>query len=117
MIQMHPLIDKIFPRSAMMAGRGFIAIYDRMCYTVFWIYIRTGHKEIRLTPEEAVRQLYIYNLVQNCGYSTDQMELEHRIHFGGEVGRADIVIFEKTRPNVEYVVIEVKKPKLSDGKE
>lgn len=75
------------------------------------------HKEIRLTPEEAVRQLYVYTLVHDYGYSVEQMELERPIHFGREVKRADIVIFEKDHPNVEYIIVEVKKPKLSEGKE
>ena len=75
------------------------------------------NKEIRLTPEEAVRQLYIYKLIHDYGYSAAQMELEHAIHFGHEVKRADIVIFEKSHPNVEYIIIELKKPKLSEGKE
>ncbi len=74
-------------------------------------------KEIKVTPEEAVRQLYIYTLVHEYGYSTDQIELERHIHFGREVKRADIVLFEKSHPNVEYIIIEVKKPKLSEGKE
>lgn len=74
-------------------------------------------KEIRVTPEEAVRQLYIYTLVHKYGYSVEQMELERRIHFGREVKRADIVLFEKSHPDTEYIIIEVKKPKLSAGKE
>ena len=94
-------------------------IYTKMVKGVDIPYIecQVRHKAIKLTPEEAVRQLYIYNLVHNYGYSTDQMELERRIHFGREVKRADIVIFEKMHPNVEYIIIEVKKPKLSEGKE
>ncbi len=75
------------------------------------------NKDIKLTPEEAVRQLYIYTLVKLYGYTTDQMELERHIHFGREVKRADIVIFEKSHPDVEYIIVELKKPKLSDGKE
>lgn len=82
-----------------------------------YIECQVRHKAIKLTPEEAVRQLYIYNLVHNYGYSTEQMELERHIHFGREVKRADIVIFKKTHPNSEYIIIEVKKPKLSEGKE
>ncbi|MBR0061114.1 MAG: type I restriction enzyme HsdR N-terminal domain-containing protein, partial [Selenomonadaceae bacterium] len=50
-------------------------------------------------------------------YKPAQMAVEHPIHFGREVKRADIVIFEKNRPNVEYIIVEVKKPKLKDGKE
>ena len=74
-------------------------------------------KEIRLTPEEAVRQMFIRLLVDEYGYKISQMEVERAIHFGREVKRADIVIFEQNRPNVEYIIVEVKKPKLKDGKE
>ena len=74
-------------------------------------------KEIRLTPEEAVRQMFLRKLIDEYGYSTNQIVVEHQIHFGREVKRADIVILEPNRPNVEYIIIEVKKPKLKDGKE
>ena len=73
-------------------------------------------KEIRLTPEEAVRQMFIRKLIDDYGYSTAQMAVEHAIHFGRETKRADIVIFEANRPTVEYIIVEVKKPKLKDGK-
>lgn len=74
-------------------------------------------KEIRLTPEEAVRQMFIRKLVDEYGYKISQMAVEHAIHFGREVKRADIVIFESNRPTVEYIIVEVKKPKLKDGKD
>lgn len=74
-------------------------------------------KEIKLTPEEAVRQMYIYTLIHEYGYSASNMELERNIHFGREVKRADIVIFDPSNPNTEYIIIETKKPKLADGKE
>ena len=74
-------------------------------------------KEIRLTPEEAVRQMFLRKLIDEYGYSTNQIVVERQIHFGREVKRADIVILEPNRPNVEYIIIEVKKPKLKDGKE
>ena len=31
-------------------------------------------KEIKLTPEEAVRQLYIYKLIHEYGYPTDRIQ-------------------------------------------
>ena len=40
------------------------------------------------------------------------MELERAIHFGREVKRADIVIFDKEHLNEEYIIVELKKPKL-----
>lgn len=42
------------------------------------------NKEIRLTPEEAVRQLYVMVLTQDLGYPTSRMELEYGVTFGLE---------------------------------
>ncbi|MBQ4432162.1 MAG: type I restriction enzyme HsdR N-terminal domain-containing protein, partial [Synergistaceae bacterium] len=75
------------------------------------------NKEIRLTPEEAVRQLYVYTLIHEYGYGPERIKLEHGINFGREVKRADIVIFEKDHPTSEYIIVEVKKPSLMEGKE
>ena len=50
-------------------------------------------KEIKLTPEEVVRQLYLLVLIEDYGYSTSKMELEYEVTFGREKKRADIVIF------------------------
>jgi type I restriction enzyme M protein len=74
-------------------------------------------KEIKLTPEEAVRQLYIYKLTKEYGYPIDRIQIETPIHFGREVKRADITIMDKDRPMVPYIIVELKKPKLTDGKE
>ena len=74
-------------------------------------------KEIKLTPEEAVRQLYIYKLMNDYGYAASRIQLEAPIHFGREVKRADITIMDKDRPMVPYIIVELKKPKLTDGKE
>ena len=45
------------------------------------------------------------------------MSLEVPVNFGREIKRADIVVFDKDRPNVPYIMVEIKKPKLKDGKE
>ena len=74
-------------------------------------------KEIVLTPEETVRQLYLARLINDYGYEISRIKLEHAIHFGREVKRADIVIFEKERPTTEYIVVELKKDKEKEGKE
>ena len=73
-------------------------------------------KEIFLKPEEIVRQLYAIKLIEEYGYPKQRIKFEHAIHFGREVKSADIVIFDKDRPTVEYIIIEIKKPKLQDGK-
>lgn len=74
-------------------------------------------KDIKLTPEEAVRQLYIYKLIHEYGYPTNRIQLETPIHFGREIKRADITIMDKDCPTVPYIIVELKKPKLTDGKE
>lgn len=73
-------------------------------------------KEILLKPEEVVRQLYAMKLLAAYGYAKQRIKFEHPIHFGREVKSADIVIFDKDRPTVEYIIVEIKKPKLQDGK-
>ena len=40
------------------------------------------------------------------------------VRFGRDSSKlSDIVIFDKDRPTVEYIIVEVKKPRLKDGKE
>jgi type I restriction enzyme M protein len=45
------------------------------------------------------------------------MELEYAVSFGREKKRADIVIFDKQQTTSPYIMVELKKPKLKDGKE
>lgn len=74
------------------------------------------NKEIVLKPEEIVRQLYTYKLINNYKYHQKRIRFEHSVHFGRQVKKADIVVFDKERPTVEYIIVEVKKPTLLDGK-
>lgn len=74
-------------------------------------------KDIQLKPEEAVRQLYLTVLNEKYGYSFDRMEIEYAVSFGREKKRSDIVIFDKKDTRSIYIMVELKKPKLKDGKE
>lgn len=74
-------------------------------------------KPIKLTPEEAVRQLYVMVLRDDFGYPVSRMELEYGVTFGREKKRADICIFDKDKTTTPYVLVELKKPKLKDGKD
>ena len=74
-------------------------------------------KEVQLKPEEVVRQLYTLKLINDYGYPKKRICFEHPVQFGRETKSADIVVFDKDRPLVEYIIVEVKKPKLKDGKE
>jgi len=81
------------------------------------IKCQVRNKEIKVTKEELVRQLFIYKLINTYGYPTSRMELERVITFGREKKRADIVIFDKEHSTSEQIIVELKKPKLKDGKE
>lgn len=74
-------------------------------------------KDIRLNPEEVIRQLFVDKLINDYGYPVSRMKLEYHVYFGREVKRADIVIMDEDRPIVPYIIVEVKKPKLKEGKE
>lgn len=74
-------------------------------------------KEMKLTPEEAIRQLYVMVLTEDFGYPISRLELEYGVTFGREKKRADICIFDAMKPTSPYILVELKKPKLKDGKE
>ena len=81
------------------------------------IYCNVRRKAVQLKPEEVVRQLYAARLLKQYRYDTDRIRFEHSVNFGREKKRADIVILDKDRPDTPYIIIEVKKPKLQDGKD
>nr|BAV59427.1 modification methylase [Candidatus Endomicrobium sp. MdDo-005] len=74
-------------------------------------------KEIKLTPEEIIRQLYLLVLTEDLNYPYSLIRVEHAISFGREKKRADIAVLDKDRPADPYIIVELKKPKLKDGKE
>ncbi|MBO9491422.1 N-6 DNA methylase [Endozoicomonas sp. G2_1] len=73
-------------------------------------------KDIQLKPEEVVRQLYAKQLIKDYGYSKKRINFEYQVSFGREKKSADIVVFDKDRVEAPYIVVELKKPKLKDGK-
>ncbi len=73
-------------------------------------------REIQLKPEEIVRQLYATRLINQYGYPKNRLGFEHPVNFGREKKKADIVIFDKDRFDTAYIIVELKKPKLKDGK-
>lgn len=75
-------------------------------------------KDVMAKPEEVVRQLWLHTLIHRYKYPTSRIQVEYPITFGRDTSkRADIVIMDADRPTVPYLIIEVKKPKLKDGKE
>lgn len=89
------------------------------------IYVKTlEHKgrdkivwtEKKTAPEEIVRQLFLYELLNKYKYPTDRVKLEVHVQFGREIGkkRADIVVYRKDM-KTPYLMVEVKKPDVKDG--
>jgi type I restriction enzyme M protein len=74
-------------------------------------------KERPAKPEEIVRQLWLKKLLMHYSYPKSRITVEHPVKFGSETKRADIVVFDKDRPTVEYIIVELKKTKLKDGKD
>ena len=85
--------------------------------TQYFLTCQVRKKEIKLTPEEVVRQLYVLSLIEDYGYPVSRMVLEYEVTFGREKKRADIVIFDKVHTETPFIIVELKKPKLKDGKE
>ncbi len=73
-------------------------------------------KDVRLTPEESVRQIYAERLINQYGYPRNRLACEYLVNFGREKKKADIVIFDRDQTDVPYIIVELKKPKLKDGK-
>ncbi len=74
-------------------------------------------KDIQLKPEEIVRQLYAARLIGQYEYPKKRLTFEYSVTFGREQKSADIVVFDKDRPDTPYIIVELKKPKLKEGKD
>ena len=83
----------------------------------FYVNCVIRNKEVKLTPEEVVRQLYTHKLMIQYEYPKERIIFEFPVHFGRESKRADIVIKDQDDLNVAYIIVEVKKPKAKDGRE
>ena len=82
-----------------------------------FIFCAIRRRAVQLKPEELIRQLYAARLLKRYQYPLDRVKFEYPVTFGREKKRADIVIVDKDRVDTPYVIVEVKKPKLQDGKD
>lgn len=97
--------------------KRIISKTDKNGKNIPYINCLVRKKDIKLTPEEAIRQLYLEVLLDSYKYPVNRIELEYNVTFGREKKRADIVIFDKDQTTTPYIIVELKKPKLKDGKE
>lgn len=93
-------------------------------YLKSFIPFSTGNEEVQVyaesgksAPEEIVRQLWVYKLMQQYGYKADEIDLEKGVQFGTEVGTkaADIIVYTDATKATPKIIVECKKPKRKDG--
>jgi type I restriction enzyme M protein len=84
----------------------------------------SGNEEVQVcveggksAPEEIVRQLWVYKLIHQYGYQSDEIGLEKSVQFGTEVGTkaADIIVYTDATKETPKIIVECKKPKRKDG--
>ncbi|HSO83051.1 N-6 DNA methylase [Thiocapsa sp.] len=89
-----------------------------------FIPFSSGNEEVQVyveggksAPEEIVRQLWVYKLIHQYGYSLDQIDLEKSVQFGTEIGTkaADIIVYTDATKTTPKIIIECKRPKRKDG--
>ncbi len=119
----NEILGKIFQNPDMQFG---LAVFDRIkIEDVLDLFEKDGkyylpclkrNKNLVAKPEEIVRQLMIYKLVNFYKYPLDRLDVEVDVQFGREIGskRADIVIYREDG-RTPYLVVEVKKPDVKDG--
>jgi len=115
----HQLID-IYPK---VATTGKDAGKTKF-YLKSFIPFSSGNEEVQVyveggksAPEEIVRQLWVYKLMQQYGYQADEIDLEKSVQFGVEVGTkaADIIVYTDATKETPKIIVECKKPKRKDG--
>jgi len=67
-------------------------------------------KDIKLTPEELVRQLTILYLHHAKGYSLARFSVEKQIKLNDTIKRYDIVIYDKK--GQPFILVECKRPEI-----
>lgn len=83
----------------------------------YFVRCLVRERDVQVKPEEIVRQLYLYRLMNHYGYPKQRIAVEFPVKFGSATKKADIVIRDKKHNDSAYVVVELKKPKWKEGKD
>ncbi|MGC9124381.1 MAG: type I restriction enzyme HsdR N-terminal domain-containing protein, partial [Thermoplasmata archaeon] len=68
-------------------------------------------------PEEIVRQLWIYRLLNEYNYPKERINVERVVYFGSrDFGLADIVVLQEDMRHL-YIIFETKRPQRTEGLE
>lgn len=75
----------LFDENAIKKLESKIITKDSKGGLVYYIPCLIRDKDIKLTPEEVVRQLYLDKLINEYGYAKNRIQVEYAVHFGREV--------------------------------
>ena len=115
----HEIIS-IYPKAATTGKDAGKTKY----YLKSFIPFSTGNEEIQVyseggksSPEEVVRQLWVYRLIYQYDYKVDEIDLEKSVQFGTEIGTkaADIIVYTDANKVTPKIIVECKRPKRKDG--
>jgi type I restriction enzyme M protein len=68
-------------------------------------------------PEEIVRQLWVYRLLNEYNYPKERIDVERVVYFGSrDSGLVDVVVLQEDRQH-PYIIFEVKRPQRTAGLE
>ena len=83
----------------------------------FYIKCQIKNKYKPAKPEEIVRQLWIYRLLNEYNYPRERIDVERVVYFGSrDSGLADIVVLQEDLQH-PYIIFEVKRPQRTSGLE
>ncbi len=115
----HEIID-IYPKTVSTGRDAGKTKY----YLKSFVPFSTGNEEVQVfveggksSPEEIVRQLWVYKLIHHYNYNMDEIDLEAPVRFGTEVNTkaADILVYSDNSKTTSKIIIECKKPNRKDG--
>jgi type I restriction enzyme M protein len=121
----YPKINKIFSSSDVKHGLSLftneeIEAIEKLIIEQdrkFYIKCQIKDKYKIAKPEEIVRQLWIYRLLNEYGYPKERIDIERMIYFGSrESGLADIVVLHEDLQH-PYIIFEIKRPQRTAGLE
>jgi type I restriction enzyme M protein len=72
---------------------------------------------LKAKPEEVVRQLALQWMTTDLGYPLSRIAVEWPIQMGSDAERerADVVIFSDDAQTDPFIIVEVKRPKVTEG--
>lgn len=103
----------LFTNREIRAVEGIIIERDER----FYIKCQIKDKYKTAKPEEIVRQLWVYRLLNEYNYPKERIDVERVVYFGSrDSGLADIVVLQEDLSH-PYIIFEVKRPQRTAGLE